>query len=121
MQKIIRVGIYGSSLFLSAVAASLNDHKKISILDFPAATPVRSVLLQDPAILLWGSHCPPPGLSILRSDGMLLVEIDERSSKVSIQHPGQSGTLIIDVKDSTELIAWIYREVEMMKCSDITP
>ena len=113
MYEPIRVGLYGSSLFLSVVAAALERHTKIILLNFPAATPVGMVLQQNLTTLLWQNHCPPADISILFEAGLWLLEIDEYKSQITIQHRNQSQKQILPITGSANLIAWIGQQVQI--------
>lgn len=111
MYEPIRVGLYGSSLFLTAVAASLEHQSKIKLFNFPAATPIGVVLQQKLNILLWQSHCPPANLSTLFETGHWLLEIDEYKNQISIQHHTRPKKQILPITGSANLITWIEQLV----------
>jgi hypothetical protein len=107
----IRVAIYGSSLFLTAVAAALCNHPAIHLILFPNAVATAAILRQTPIILVWQDHYPPEDIAALLQAGLWLLNIDEQQSWITIQHRGRPRQTLA-VQQSTDLVAWIMQATQ---------
>jgi hypothetical protein len=102
----IRVAVYGSSLFLTAVAAALRNHTAVHLISFPNAVTTAAILRQTPTILIWQSYFPPEDMSALLQAGIWLLNVDEQQSCILIQRHGRSQQTL-PIQQSSDLIAWI--------------
>ena len=108
----IRVGIYGSSLFLTAVAAALRNHPAIQLIHFLNAPSGAAILRQSPAVLVWQNHYPPEDIAALLQADLWLLEIDEQQSCVAIQHSSRNSEQTLPIQQSNDLIAWIIQATQ---------
>jgi hypothetical protein len=104
----IRVAVYGSSLFLTAVAAALRNHTAVHLIHFPHAVTTAAILRQLPTILIWQNHFPPEDMAALLRAGIGLLNVDEQQSCITLQRHGRPQQTL-PIRQSTDLIAWIMQ------------
>lgn len=109
----IRVVVFGSSLFLTAVTAVLQEHAAIDLIHLPDVASPACILKQKPKIILWQRHCPLENIAALLEAGLWLLEIDEQQNAITIQHHSQRNKRTQPIQKSTDLIAWITQPAEM--------
>jgi hypothetical protein len=108
----ILVGIYGSSLFLTAVAAALREHTAVLLIHFLNAPAAPSILRQLPAVLVWQTNSPPKDIALLLQAGLWLLEVDEQQSCVTIQHSSRNSEQTLPIQQSNDLITWIIQATQ---------
>ena len=99
----LSVVIYGSSLCLMALGAALSGHPNVSITQFPYQAPTISILLNDPAVVLYQSSRPPHRLQRFIQAGIILAEFDMVHSQLTLKD-GRRPPIQHVVNDSTEVV-----------------
>ena len=97
----IQVAIYGSSLFLTAVATVLIQDEWCHSVFFAEATPISTILHHNPALLLYQDDTPPADIPVLLAAGLVVVEIiPDTNQMIIFQH--QTSPQCVDVGNSAE-------------------
>ena len=103
----LHVVIYGSSLFLSALVASLRQVPELKLI--PAAPEARlaDVLRHDPDVMLYQADVPPAYLDDLLAAGVCCGELDTQHSSIVIRqgHHSQEVYSIMQARDLLAAIA----------------
>ena len=87
MNTPIRVAIYGSSLFLTAVIAVLRHHAAITLIQFNTETTTEDVMKYNPAIMVYQDCAAPRNPNRLLEADVKLLKIDSQQSVITIyQH-----------------------------------
>ncbi len=103
----MRIALYGSSLFLSAIAAALAEYGTIEVIQFPDPVDICQIILQKPCAVLWRSQGNRPDVDGLQEAGIWLLEVDERKSMVSASHQTQKSPQHCMVLRSADLVQFI--------------
>lgn len=97
----VQIAIYGTSLFLAAVASLLIQDERYQLAFFAEATAVAAILHHNPTLLLYQADAPPADIPVLLAAGLVLAEIAPDKNQITIfRH--QSSQHCIDVCDLTE-------------------
>ena len=80
----IQVAIYGSSLFLTAVAALLMQDERYQPTFFAETTTTSTILHYNPALLLHQNDTPPADIPVLLAAGLVVAEITPYKDQVTI-------------------------------------
>lgn len=98
----IQVAIYGSSLFLTAVAAILLQDEQFQLIFFTEATAVSTILHHNPALLLYQKDYSPPDIPVLLAAGLVVAQITPHKNEITLfQH--QAPQRCINVCNSADL------------------
>ena len=93
MKKPVQIIIYGSSLFLLAVAASLYHFNSVELILLPATTAAEKLIAYTPTVILCLKKTVIPNWHLLLKAGFRLIEIDDQKSYVTLycfqHHPQQ--------------------------------
>jgi len=103
----IRIALYGSSLFLSAIAAALKEHDAIRVLSFPDPIDVHQIIRLKPSVVLWRCQGIQPDIDRLWEAGVWLLEVDERQSVVIASHRSQITPQPCAVQQAVDLVNFI--------------
>jgi len=83
----IRVAIYGSSLFLTAVATLLMQDERYQPIFFSESTAISTILHHNPSLLLYQEDIPPTDIAVLLAGGLAVAEIKPHKNQMTIfQH-----------------------------------
>ena len=100
-EKQIPVAIYGSSLFLTAVATVFRQDEQYQLIFFSEYMTISTILHHNPALLLYQANTPPADIPVLLAAGLVVVEIMPDTNQMTIfQH--QTPPQYIDVGNSAE-------------------
>lgn len=76
--------LYGSSMFLTAVASSLSCLNMVELLQLPLVFDAKSLMSYAPTVILYHAATPLPNEPILLSAGIRLIQIDTQKSFVTL-------------------------------------
>lgn len=99
-----RIALYGSSLFLSAIAAAIKDHGAIQTIAFPEPMDADQIIQQRASAVLWRSQGICPDLDRLSKAGVWLLEVDEQQSVVTIAHGVGKASKRFSVRAAGDLV-----------------
>jgi hypothetical protein len=101
IEKQIPVAIYGSSLFLTAVATVFIQGGQYKLTFFSESMSISTMLHHNPALLLYQDDTPPADIPVLLAAGLVVVEIiPDTNQMIIFQH--QTSPQCIDVGNSAE-------------------
>lgn len=81
------IAVYGSSLFLTAVAPILLQDERFQLIFFAETTAVSTILHHKPSLLLYQEDAPPTDIPILLAAGLVVAEITPHKNQLTIfQH-----------------------------------
>jgi hypothetical protein len=87
IEKQIPVAIYGSSLFLTAVASLLMKDERYQPIFFSEFTAISTILYHNPALLLHQKGAPLDDIPVLLAAGLVVVEITPDKNQMTLfQH-----------------------------------
>lgn len=101
VEKPITVAIYGSSLFLMAVASSLMQDEQYQPIFFTEFTAISTILYHNPALLLYQKDAPLDDISVLLAAELVVAEITPDKNQMIIFQP-QNPPECIAVRNSVE-------------------
>jgi hypothetical protein len=81
----LQIVIYGSSLFLSAMAALLEPAPDVNLLTLPAEAHLDDILRHGPDVVLYQSDRPPVYLDALLASGVCCGELNTHYSSIVVR------------------------------------
>ena len=107
-KKQIPVAIYGSSLYLTAVATVFIQGGQYKLTFFSESMTISTMLHHNPALLLYQDDTPPADIPVLLAAGLVVVEIIPDTNQMTIfQH--QTSPQYVDVNNPAEFQTKITR------------
>ena len=101
IEKQIPVAIYGSSLFLTAVATVFIQGGQYKLTFFSESMTISTMLHHNPALLLYQDDTPPADIPVLLAAGLVVVEIiPDTNQMIIFQH--QAPPQCVDVDNPAE-------------------
>jgi hypothetical protein len=107
MMHPLRIVIYGASLFLKAMAASLEQVPALSLITVPADTHLVDILRHRPAVVLYQSDDPPACLGTMLALGLCCGELNTQCSSIVIHRDQRSHEThtLVQTSDLLEALA----------------
>ena len=101
IEKQIPVAIYGSSLFLTAVATVFIQGGQYKLTFFSESMTISTMLHHNPALLLYQDDTPPADIPVLLAAGLVVVEIIPDTNQMTI-FQYQASPQCVDVDNPAE-------------------
>jgi hypothetical protein len=101
-----KVVIYGSTLFLTAVAAALEPISALIVEWLPLSALPATIIDAVPDVLLYQSSAPPPATPNLLAADIVLAEIDGQQNTIT-QYRRQQPPITQPVRAASDLLSLI--------------
>ena len=111
MRDPIVLAFYGSSLFLNAIAASFKKMDGLCIIHFPDDVSLTKIAELNPTALIWHGKDPILQVPNLLTTGIILIEINEEKSLITVQKHSPPTKQQIPIRDATELTDRIFQSI----------
>ena len=85
--KPLRIVLYGSSLFLTALEASIQQFESLHLIPVANEAQPAQILQHAPAAILYQADLPPVARAQLLAAGVCCAELDPQHSQITIFHP----------------------------------
>jgi hypothetical protein len=89
-----QIAIYGSSLFLTAVANLLLNDRRYQPLFFSESTAISTILCHNPILLLYEEASPPTDIPVFLAADVVVAEITPDKNQMIIFQPHASQQCI---------------------------